>query len=461
MAKPQKPSPDFPLFPHASGQWAKKIDGKMYYFGKDTQAALDRYNAQLAGTVKKPIIKSISKNGRPDKPYKDFPLYAHNNGQWAKKVRGLTRLFGAWADPYGALDKWLAQKDDLLAGREPRVTGEGLTVCSLVNQFLASKKNLVKTGELTQRSWNDYDAICAKIIEVFGRNRLVIDLRHTDFERLRMEFTKGLGEKSKGHGPTSLSNDIGRARVVFNYAHKQGLIDRPIIFGDGFKKPSQRILRKERNKKPPKMFTAAQILAMIDKAGPQLKAMILLGINCGMGNHDCAVLTLDHLDLKTGWYFDPREKTGVKRRAKLWPETVAALQEVLHHRKTPLDPAHAQHVFITKYGNLWETGEDSRAISNETAKLLKELKIHRRGLGFYTLRHTLETIGGESMDQAAVDRVMGHAPGARDMSAVYRERMTDKRLFRVANYVRKWLFNRKSPRKVEPAAPASPSPAGE
>ena len=66
-----------------------------------------------------------------------------------------------------------------------------------------------------------------------------------------------------------------------------------------------------------------------------------------------------YLDLKTGWYFDPREKTGVKRRAKLWPETIAALQEVLHHRKTPIDPAHAQHVFITKYGNLWETGEDS------------------------------------------------------------------------------------------------------
>ena len=90
----------------------------------------------------KPIAKSISKNGRPDKPYKDFPLYAHNNGQWAKKVRGLTRLFGPWADPQAALDKWLAQKDDLLAGREPRATGDGLTVDSLVNQFLASKETL-------------------------------------------------------------------------------------------------------------------------------------------------------------------------------------------------------------------------------------------------------------------------------------------------------------------------------
>jgi integrase len=461
--KPKKPTPDFPLTPHNNGQWAKKVKGRLYYFGPwaDPQGALDRYNAWLAGEPAKPTIKSAPTNGKPGKPYKDFPLYAHHNGQWAKKVRGITRFFGPWANPQAALDLWLEQKDDLLAGREPRATGEGLTIVSLVNQFLASKKNLVKTGELTQRTWNEYDAICSKIIDVFGRNRLAIDLRHTDFERLRMEFTKGLGEKRKGHGPTTLSNDVGRARAVFNYAFKQSLIDRPIRFGDGFKKPSQRVLRKERNKKGPKMFMAPQIRAMLDKAGLQLKAMILLGINCGVGNHDCAVLTTDWLDLKTGWYFDPREKTGVQRRAKLWPETVAALQAVLEKRKTPNNPAHAKHVFITKYGNLWEETDDSKAIGNEMGKLIRELEIHRRGFGFYTLRHTLETIGGESMDQAAVDRIMGHAPHANDMRAVYRERMTDKRLFRVAKYVRKWLFNKKSRKVRAAAAPASASPAGE
>jgi integrase len=452
MMKPPKPTPDFPLFAHGNGQWAKKIKGKLHYYGpwNDPQGALARY--QGINTPKLFHQMPTVKPSKPEKPRKDYPLYPHASGRWAKKIRGVTRFFGPWDDPQAAMEKWLDQKDDLLMGREPRTTGEGLTVRSLVNQFLESKENLVNARELTQRSWNDYDAICAKIIEVFGRNRLVIDLRHTDFERLRMEFIKGLGKNRKGHGPATLSNDVGRARVVFNYAHKQGLIDRPIVFGDGFKKPSRRILRRERNKKGPKLFTPNQIHTMIDKAGPQLKAMILLGINCGMGNHDCAMLSLSDLDLKTGWLSQPRDKTGIERRAKLWPETIVALQAVLDHRKSPLDPAHADRVFITKYGNPWEGGADDRPITKETTKLLKDLKIHRRGLGFYALRHTFETIGGESMDQAAVDRVMGHAPHANDMSAVYRERMTDRRLFRVAKYVRKWLNSKPSRNRVSEKA---------
>ena len=164
----------------------------------------------------------------------------------------------------------------------------------------------------------------------------------------------------------------------------------------------------------------------------------------------CAVLPISALNLKDGWLTYPRPKTGIERRCRLWPETVKALQEVLGRRCDPKEKEHADKVFITKYGYPWlpkgKTQRDN-PISKETAKLLKELKYHRPGLGFYALRHTYETIAGEARDQAAVDYTMGHAPNSNDMSAVYRERMTDHRLFQVAKYVRKWL-NRSSSRKV-------------
>jgi len=41
--------------------------------------------------------------------------------------------------PDGALNRWLVQKDDLLAGRTLRASGEGVSIHELVNRFLTAK----------------------------------------------------------------------------------------------------------------------------------------------------------------------------------------------------------------------------------------------------------------------------------------------------------------------------------
>ena len=66
--------------------------------------------------------------------------------------------FGKWADPDGALAKYLEQKDALHAGRKPRLESVVLTVKDVANAFLTHKKALLDAGELSPRTWADYKA---------------------------------------------------------------------------------------------------------------------------------------------------------------------------------------------------------------------------------------------------------------------------------------------------------------
>lgn len=127
---------------------------------------------------------------KPSKPYPDFPLYAHAAGYWAKRIRGKLHYFGRWDDPNGALAKYLEQKDHLYAGRKPRPDPEGVTVRDVCNAFLNQKQAMVDVGELSPRTWTDYKDACDQVVTAFGKQRVVADLRPDDFASLRKKLAK-------------------------------------------------------------------------------------------------------------------------------------------------------------------------------------------------------------------------------------------------------------------------------
>ncbi len=377
-------------------------------------------------TRKRSIVKPI-------KPHPD--LWLHPSGRWCKKIKGRAYYFGKTDDdPIQVVRQYLAVRDDLLAGRTPRTLPEGLTVRELANRFMTSKKALLLNAEIVQRTFDDYYVVCRRVVDVFGPKRLVVDLAASDFAELRAAF-------AKTRGPVSLTNDITRVRSVFKFGFDEGLIDRPIRYGQSFKRPSRKVLRKVRNGNGPKLFAAGEIRSMIGAAGPQLRAMILLGVNCGFGNSDCGNLPTKALDLVGGWIDYPRPKTGIGRRVPLWSQTIVALRVAIAQRPKPRDKADVGLVFITAKGLPWAKQHADNPLSKEFAKLQKALGIHRKGRGFYALRHVFQTVADEARDPVATRAVMGHSPDASDMSAVYRESVSDERLRAVTDHVRRWLFD--------------------
>ena len=380
---------------------------------------------------------AIATRKRPAKPHADYPLFPHRNGQWCKKVRGKHRFFGVWDNPDSALAKWLDQKDDLLAGRTPRVSGGELTVKELCERFVSAKRDLVDSGELALRTWGEYHAGCLRLIRAPGADRLVCDLASDDFEQLRSGLTKTMG-------PVSLRCEVQRIRSLFKYGFDSGLIDRPVRFGSQFRAPSARVILNARQEKGLMMFESDEIHRILDVAKPQIKAMTLLGANAAFGNHDCSSLPKTALDLDAGWVTYPRPKTGIGRRCPLWPETADAIRTALDTHPEPKDPLDANLVFLTAYGRRWvrlngKVWLDS--LSGTFGRIQAELGLKRKGRGFYALRHSFRTVADEVRDRPAIDFIMGHKDPS--MAGSYRERIDDSRLVAVTDHVRRWLFDGK------------------
>lgn len=369
---------------------------------------------------------------RPEKPYPGFPLFPHANGQWAKKIRGRTHYFGSFSNGWEAAEAlYHRQREDLHAGREPRECDDELTVPDLFTLYLEAAEVRVATGEMNPDSWKDTQRTGKYVSDYLGRNTPVAALRVTDFEALR-------GKLMTKFALSTVAGHIARTKAVLKWAYDVELVDEPIRVGPNFKRPSAKQFRRSRAAKPVQMFTPSEIQRLAAASGHSMRAMLLLGINAALGNRDCGELEFHHIDLDGGWITYPRAKTGIARRAKLWPETIEAIQESIAKRRSPRDKKLCERVFLTKYGQAFaKDGSRDSPISKEMAKLIQETKLPA-GRNFYALRHTFRTIADECGDQPAVMHIMGHIDAS--ISGVYRERIIDARLEKISTHVRQWYL---------------------
>jgi len=357
---------------------------------------------------------------KPDKPSPDFPLYAHASGKWAKKIDGRIVYFGRWEDPDGALQAYQKSK-------EPKAitVPMGLTVEAACNGFLTAKKKNVAEKTLSERSFLDYRRTLKRFADWVGRDRIMENLQPKDFLAYKTKF-------ASTNNPVSVGNEITRIKSCLKWLAKSKLCNE-IEVGPDFRKPSALAARRHKREMGLKLFEPSQILAILDESGIRMRAMILLGINCGYHNSDCETLKVKAVQsaIKTGLIEHTREKTEIERACPLWPETVEALAAWLDRR-----PA-------TK-SNLAFVLNDGRSLSPTNADVAKRFRAVRdmAGVtqgGFSWLRKTFATYASESGDQVAVNFIMGHVD--QTMPGIYRQLVREKRLTVVVEIVRSWLFS--------------------
>lgn len=144
--------------------------------------------------------KSSAGTRKARKPHPDFPLFPHQSGRWCKKVLGKFVYFGKVDDdPKGerAIALWLEQRDELLAGRTPQAATGSINVKQLCNDFLNFKRRKMEAGELSPWTHRSYRRACGRMVSYFGGSRSVAGLKPQDFADFYASLAKTLGPMAR------------------------------------------------------------------------------------------------------------------------------------------------------------------------------------------------------------------------------------------------------------------------
>lgn len=320
-------------------------------------------------------------------------LTARADGRFAKKVDGKYYIWSTQEIARTALIEMARQREGGIAQFVTAAVPVNPPLRTIADMFYAHRKPHVSPGTL-----EDYDRAIKQFLKVVGRHRLAESLAPADFKVARDKWEAKLG-------PWKIDNRVQCVRTMFRWAADTArLIDRIPWYGDSFHKTPAADKRRAKRAKSAehgdRVFTLREVKAITGAVDGQLKAFVLLGLNGGMYAADIAQLVPADIRIEGRLTLidNDRIKTGVRRRFVLWPETVEAIKACRRGEDV---------LFVTSHGNPWVNGE-TNSIGMLFGRLLDDLDIRRKGVGFGALRHTHVSAVGAHPDRNAARLVRGH-----------------------------------------------------
>jgi integrase len=368
--------------------------------------------------------------------------------------------FGKVADGHdAALAKWeAAGKHEgiivaLREGRDPfdaqrrQNEAEGPILADVVNSYVHYQTQQLERGKIKKPTLVDVFRTCKRLVDYFGRSRVVSSLTPDDWRGFY-----NLLQKTRG--TVAIRNAVIRTRGVFIFALANEDIETLPRYGKQFDPPDQDDIDREKDGKRVPLFTSEEIGKLLAAASVPMRAMLLLGLNAAFGPSDLATLPIAAIDLEAGWVAHKRPKTGTPRRCPLWPSTIAAVREVLASRPAPRVDEARELLFVSKRGLPWcrvdfKLDASDKLVSsfsnNEVSKVFARLlrkagvaKLARRS--FYSLRHKSRSLMTAAKDEVAADFVCGHVLSGMRRIYIHREEIADARLRHVVDSVHQQLW---------------------
>jgi integrase len=358
---------------------------------------------------------------KPKWPYsKETILTAAPNGQWCKKHKGKVFYFGVWDDPKTALARWRAEWAGIVESqsRPVRQTPTECTLHVAINNYVNARLAQQVQGDIEQATYREINDISRRVLNTIGGQRLLSSIGPNDFDAL----LKAVGHQSA----ISRQKFVMQTRALFRWIFDHLGIS--VSMGANFNAPPRKAIREQLNQRDAKIFEPDQIHRLLSVASPQMKAIMLLGINGGYGNRDVSELPANAVNLKGAVIDHYRAKTGARRIVPLWDETVEAIRAVIVPGQ--------ERLFLDRFGKPIE-----RQGVYGICRMMDELRQATNiACTFYWFRYTFATVASEVPDDHARHLVMGHVIDG--VSENYVKAFPRQRLLNLTDHVYKWLYNR-------------------